>query len=309
MQPIGSQAGSQAIIDARVLTQAWLRPPIRCEALAHYDAVRRPVMNEITLRNRQFGPEAAMQIVEERAPNGFARIEDVISREEMETISRSFHAAAGLDANTVNTDRRSCAPHRGRDEAIKPPHRCAAARSRRVHAELVRRISSVCSPSSGGARRTEAGVSENLNGMPSSRAGRPAGCSTVSIIWRAAVCGSSSACATVLMRPHGMPAAFSLASQASAPCRRRAPALIASSTVVAVDHAVAVRGEARILGPLGMAEHVGEAGELRIVADADRDHGVGGAIGRVGHDARMAVAEAAAVLAGDAGSSTPRWRA
>ena len=63
----------------------------------------RPVMNEITLRNRKFGPEAAMQIVEERAPNGFAKVEDVISREEMETISRSFHAAAGLDANTVNT--------------------------------------------------------------------------------------------------------------------------------------------------------------------------------------------------------------
>ncbi len=102
MQPTGSQAGSQAIIDARVLTQslATRRDPI--EALAHYDAARRPAMNDITLRNRQFGPEAAMQIAEERAPNGFARIEDVISREELETITRSFHAAAGLDAETVN---------------------------------------------------------------------------------------------------------------------------------------------------------------------------------------------------------------
>ena len=41
--------------------------------------------------------------MEERAPNGFARVEDVITHDEMETISRSFHAAAGLDANTVNT--------------------------------------------------------------------------------------------------------------------------------------------------------------------------------------------------------------
>jgi 2-polyprenyl-6-methoxyphenol hydroxylase-like FAD-dependent oxidoreductase len=103
MQPTGSQAGSQAIIDARMLTQSLVATGDPVEALAHYDAVRRPVMNDITLRNRQFGPEAAMQIVEERAPNGFRRIEDVISRDELETISRGFHAAAGLDVQTVNT--------------------------------------------------------------------------------------------------------------------------------------------------------------------------------------------------------------
>src|SRR5262249_12129296 len=102
MQPTGSQAGSQAIIDARVLTQALATILDPLQALARYDAIRRPALNDITLRNRRLGPEAAMQIVEERAPNGFARIEDVISREEMETISRSFHAAAGLDADTVN---------------------------------------------------------------------------------------------------------------------------------------------------------------------------------------------------------------
>jgi 2-polyprenyl-6-methoxyphenol hydroxylase-like FAD-dependent oxidoreductase len=103
MQPIGSQAGSQAIIDARVLTQALIEERDPVAALRRYDAVRRPAMNEITLRNRRFGPEAAMQIVEERAPDGFSRIEDVISRAEMETISGSFHAAAGLDVNTVNS--------------------------------------------------------------------------------------------------------------------------------------------------------------------------------------------------------------
>jgi 2-polyprenyl-6-methoxyphenol hydroxylase-like FAD-dependent oxidoreductase len=102
MQPTGSQAGSQAIIDARALTQALMTFADPAEALAHYDAVRRPVMNEIILRNRRFGPEAAMQIVEERAPDGFARIADVISAEEMRHISQSFQATAGLDAATVN---------------------------------------------------------------------------------------------------------------------------------------------------------------------------------------------------------------
>jgi len=42
------------------------------------------------------------QVVEERAPNRFARVEDVMSRQELETASRSFHAAAGLDAHTID---------------------------------------------------------------------------------------------------------------------------------------------------------------------------------------------------------------
>ena len=106
MYPIGSQAGSQAIIDARVLTLWLLAMSDPREALLRYDAVRRPAMHEVTLRNRAFGPEAAMQLVEERAPNGFSRIEDVISAQELEAITASFSRAAGLDVDAVN-DRRS----------------------------------------------------------------------------------------------------------------------------------------------------------------------------------------------------------
>ena len=59
-------------------------------------------MNDIILRNRNFGPEAAMQLAEERAPNGFARVDDVISRHELDSIADSFAKAAGLDVETVN---------------------------------------------------------------------------------------------------------------------------------------------------------------------------------------------------------------
>ena len=102
MQPIASQAGSQAIIDARVLTGALLTARDAVAALARYDCERRPVMNEITLRNRRLGPEAALQWAEERAPEGFDRIEDVISAKELETAARSFAVAAGLDLESVN---------------------------------------------------------------------------------------------------------------------------------------------------------------------------------------------------------------
>jgi 2-polyprenyl-6-methoxyphenol hydroxylase-like FAD-dependent oxidoreductase len=102
MHPIGSQAGSQAIVDAKALTVALLSAASPIDALHLYDAERRPVMNEVTLRNRRFGPEAALQLVEGRAPNGFARIEDVISPEELADITNSFAVAAGLDLQSVN---------------------------------------------------------------------------------------------------------------------------------------------------------------------------------------------------------------
>jgi 5-methylphenazine-1-carboxylate 1-monooxygenase len=102
MQPTGSQAGSQAIVDARMVTAELLAQADPVAALARYDAVRRPQMNDVTLRNRAFGPEAAMQLAEERAPNGFSNIEDVIPRAELESISRSFQLAAGLDPAGLN---------------------------------------------------------------------------------------------------------------------------------------------------------------------------------------------------------------
>jgi 5-methylphenazine-1-carboxylate 1-monooxygenase len=102
MQPTGSQAGSQGILDARVLTAALQSFSEPMEALRHYEAERRPVMNDITLRNRRFGPETALQLVEERAPNGFDRLEDVISPQELNDGPKAFALAAGLDVESVN---------------------------------------------------------------------------------------------------------------------------------------------------------------------------------------------------------------
>ena len=102
MRAVGSQAGSQAIIDARTLAQALATVPDPVQALAEYEAIRRPAMNEIIRRNREYGPEIVMQMAEERAPGGFARIEDVIPRHELEEIARSFKVAAGFDPEALN---------------------------------------------------------------------------------------------------------------------------------------------------------------------------------------------------------------
>ncbi len=48
MHPSGSQAGSQAVIDARTLTGALLKEPSPADALQRYEAERRHVLNDIT---------------------------------------------------------------------------------------------------------------------------------------------------------------------------------------------------------------------------------------------------------------------
>jgi hypothetical protein len=43
-----------------------------------------------------------MQLVRERAPNGFARIEDVLTREELEETASAYKRIAGFDKDALN---------------------------------------------------------------------------------------------------------------------------------------------------------------------------------------------------------------
>jgi 2-polyprenyl-6-methoxyphenol hydroxylase-like FAD-dependent oxidoreductase len=105
MYPIGSQAGSQAIVDARALAAALAAFPDAREALQQYERLRRPAMNELAVTNRGLGAESVLQIVEERAPNGFSKLEDVISRDELEAAALGFKRLAGIDVDAVNATR------------------------------------------------------------------------------------------------------------------------------------------------------------------------------------------------------------
>jgi len=97
MYPIGSNGASQAILDARVLTGCVLAHSNDLDtALAIYDARRRPATGAIVLANRGLGPEAPMQLVHERAPNGFTSIDDVISRDEILEVTEGYRRTAGF---------------------------------------------------------------------------------------------------------------------------------------------------------------------------------------------------------------------
>jgi 2-polyprenyl-6-methoxyphenol hydroxylase-like FAD-dependent oxidoreductase len=95
MYPVGSNGASQAILDARLLA-ALLAEHTAPEALAAYDAERRPKTAEIVRLNRLGGPERVVDVVSARAPDGFARIEDVISREELAAIAGGYASTAGF---------------------------------------------------------------------------------------------------------------------------------------------------------------------------------------------------------------------
>ena len=72
------------------------------DALQRYEDVRMTAMNTLVVKNRELGAENVLQIVEDRAPNGFAKLQDVISQEELEETASSFKRLAGIDVDAVN---------------------------------------------------------------------------------------------------------------------------------------------------------------------------------------------------------------
>jgi 5-methylphenazine-1-carboxylate 1-monooxygenase len=102
MYPIGSNGASQAILDAECLTESLRNNDNITDALQQYEAIRLPATAKIVLQNRQMGPEQVMQIVEERAPNGFENLYDVISQEELESIAARYKQIAGFDKEALN---------------------------------------------------------------------------------------------------------------------------------------------------------------------------------------------------------------
>ncbi|MGW2558064.1 FAD-dependent monooxygenase [Streptomyces sp. NPDC001514] len=102
MYPIGSNGATQSIIDARALAHALARHTDPAEALASYEAARRPAMTELQRANRQLGPEVVIKLAHERAPGGFTDIHDVIPAAELAEIAARYAATGAFDAETVN---------------------------------------------------------------------------------------------------------------------------------------------------------------------------------------------------------------
>jgi hypothetical protein len=52
--------------------------------------------------NRRNGPEQVMQLVEERAPDGYNAVTDVLSLQELENIAANYKRVAGFQVESLN---------------------------------------------------------------------------------------------------------------------------------------------------------------------------------------------------------------
>jgi 5-methylphenazine-1-carboxylate 1-monooxygenase len=102
MYPNGSNGASQAILDARSLAHHISSGVSVADALAAYDAERRPATSAIVLSNRRGGPEGVIDLIEARAPDGFDDLDAVASYAEREAIVRGYASLAGYAKDQVN---------------------------------------------------------------------------------------------------------------------------------------------------------------------------------------------------------------
>jgi hypothetical protein len=65
--------------------------------------LRRPATAQIVWANRRSGPDEILDLIENRAPEGFKHIEDVASRDECEAIAAKYRKIAGFDKEALNS--------------------------------------------------------------------------------------------------------------------------------------------------------------------------------------------------------------
>lgn len=103
MHPVGGNGASQAVLDARVLGRELAQQPTIEAGITAYDSLRRPATAAVVQSNRRAGPHRCQDLVEQRAPNGFEELADVISREELEEIADEYKRIGGFDAEQLNS--------------------------------------------------------------------------------------------------------------------------------------------------------------------------------------------------------------
>lgn len=100
MYPIGSNGASQAILDAEAIATALASGADIEAALQAYEAARRPMASAIVEMNRRQGLDVILDIVEQRAPEGFTHIDDVMPKAELQAIVARYKQAAGHRQST-----------------------------------------------------------------------------------------------------------------------------------------------------------------------------------------------------------------
>jgi 2-polyprenyl-6-methoxyphenol hydroxylase-like FAD-dependent oxidoreductase len=102
MYPTGSNGGSQAIVDGRILGACMIEHGVTEDALAAYDTKLCGPISQLILRNRGAGPFGLLNMVDERCGGTFDNIDDVIPPKERADFMAGYKAAAGFATETLN---------------------------------------------------------------------------------------------------------------------------------------------------------------------------------------------------------------
>ncbi len=101
MYPIGSNGASQAILDGEVIAQELLAGGDPEGALQRYERRRLPPTAGIVESNRRKGIDVMLDLVEQRAPQGFSTLESVLPAAELEKIVADYKKLASQDRETL----------------------------------------------------------------------------------------------------------------------------------------------------------------------------------------------------------------
>jgi 2-polyprenyl-6-methoxyphenol hydroxylase-like FAD-dependent oxidoreductase len=100
--PVGSNGASQAIVDARKLGRYMLDHGVTPQALLAYEDELRPATTRIVLTNRGSGPDAVLQMIEDRCGGQFDSIEDVTAPGELASHAAKYKSIAGFSIDALN---------------------------------------------------------------------------------------------------------------------------------------------------------------------------------------------------------------
>ncbi len=105
MVPRGSNGAGQAILDARHLADELAARGTTPEALRSYEKQRIAATARVVLANRTMPPDAILgEVYERTGDRPFARIEDVISHEELAAITERYKEIAGYSRRLLEAE-------------------------------------------------------------------------------------------------------------------------------------------------------------------------------------------------------------
>lgn len=101
--PVGSSGASQAILDARILGAEIRKLGFVPDAARAYENKVRPMTNVVTLANRgNGGPDAIMQMAEDRCDGDFTKLDAVLPMAERAAHAEAFKRMAGIGVAETN---------------------------------------------------------------------------------------------------------------------------------------------------------------------------------------------------------------